>query len=165
RRLPAGLLVLGDAVCSFNPIYGQGMTVAAVEAIVLRDCLRRGDKDLARRFFRSSAKTIRIAWQSAVGSDLALPEVDGTPPLSMRLSNAYLERVLTASETDPTVMLQFLRVLGMVDPPAKFFSPSFMFRVFRTPRPAYRRAQAVSATHGDASAATDHATSAGTSMT
>lgn len=165
RRLPGGLLVLGDAVCSFNPIYGQGMTVAAVEAIVLRDCLRRGEKDLARRFFRSSAKTIRIAWQSAVGSDLALPEVEGTVPLSMRLSNAYLERVLTASETDPAVMLQFLRVLGMVDSPAKLFSPSFMFRVFRSPRSNYRRAQAVSATQGDACAATDHANSAGTSIT
>ncbi|OBI82357.1 NAD(P)/FAD-dependent oxidoreductase [Mycobacterium sp. E740] len=139
RRLPDGLLVLGDAVCSFNPIYGQGMTVAAVEALILQDCLRRGDDDLARRFFRTSAKTIRIAWQSAVGSDLALPEVEGTAPLSMRLSNAYLERVLTASETDATVMLRFLRVLGMVDPPAKLFSPSFMWRVWRTQRTRDRR--------------------------
>lgn len=165
RRFPRGLLVLGDAVCSFNPIYGQGMTVAAVEAIALRDCLLRGDEDLARRFFRSSAKTIRIAWQSAVGSDLALPEVEGNVPMSMRLSNAYLERVLTASETDPTVVLQFLRVLGMVDPPAKLFSPSFMLRVLRAQRPGYRGAQALSATHGEALAAIDHASPAGTSIT
>ncbi|MGV0787887.1 FAD-dependent monooxygenase [Mycolicibacterium sp. XJ2] len=165
RRLPDGLLVVGDAVCSFNPIYGQGMTVAAVEAIVLQDCLRHGDEDLARRFFRRSAKTIRIAWQSTVGSDLALPEVEGTVPLSMRLSNAYLERVLTASETDPTVMLQFLRVLGMVDPPAKLFSPLFVVRVLRRQRPHYRRPHAVSATHGDACAAIDHASVAGTSIT
>lgn len=165
RRLPAGLLVLGDAVCSFNPIYGQGMTVAAVEATVLRDCLRRGDGDLARRFFRSSAKTIRIAWQTAVGSDLALPEVEGTVPLSMRLSNAYLDRVLTASETDATVTLQFLRVLGMLDPPAKLFAPKFVVRVLRNQRRRYRRAQAVSATHGEAAAATDHASSVGTSIT
>lgn len=165
RRLPGGLLVLGDAVCSFNPVYGQGMTVAAVEATVLRDCLRHGDGDLARRFFRSSAKTIRIAWQTAVGSDLALPEVDGTVPLSMRLSNAYLEQVLTASETDPTVMLQFLRVLGMLDPPTKLFSPSIMARVLRGRRSHYRRDHALSATHGEASDAIDHASSVGTSIT
>lgn len=165
RRLPDGLLVVGDAVCSFNPIYGQGMTVAAVEATVLRDCLQRGDRNLARRFFRSSVKPIRIAWQTAVGSDLALPEVEGTAPLSIRLSNAYLDRVLTACETDEAVTLRFLRVLGMVDPPAKLFSPSFVWRVLRNQGSDYRRAQALSATHGEASAAIDHASSVGTSIT
>lgn len=165
RRLPDGLLVLGDAVCSFNPIYGQGMTVAAVEATVLRDCLQRGDRNLARRFFRSSVKPIRIAWQTAVGSDLAIPEVEGTVPLSIRLSNAYLDRVLTACETDDAVTLRFLRVLGMLDPPTKLFSPSIMRRVLRGRQPHYRRDHSLSATHGEASAAIDHASSVGTSIT
>ena len=153
RRLPAGLLVLGDAVCSFNPIYGQGMTVAAVESLVLRDCLRHGDEDLPRRFFRASAKTIRIAWQSAAGSDLALPEVEGALPFSMRLSNAYLERVLTAAESDSDVLLRFLRVLGMLDSPTKFFTPAFVFRVLRAHLPRHRRAHAPSSTQGEALAA------------
>jgi 2-polyprenyl-6-methoxyphenol hydroxylase-like FAD-dependent oxidoreductase len=165
RRLPAGLLVFGDAICSFNPIYGQGMTVSAIEALVLRECLRGGDRGLPRRFFRASAKKIRIAWQSAAGSDLALPEVDGAVPLSMRLSNAYLDRVMTAAETDPTVTLQFLRVIGMIDSPARLFMPSFIFRVLRTGRRRYRSAQSLSATHGEAAAAIVHARSAGTSST
>lgn len=164
RRLPAGLVVLGDAVCSFNPIYGQGMTVAAIEALVLRKCLRRGDKNLPRRYFRASAKKIRIAWQTAVGSDLALPEVKGQAPMSMRLSNRYLELVMTAAERDPAVMLSFLRVMGMMDSPARLLSPSFVRRVVRTSR-TYQRPQALSATHGDADAAMVHARSAGTSIT
>lgn len=74
-RQPAGLLAFGDAICSYNPIYGQGMTVAALEAVALRDCLRRGDSDVPRRFYRKSAKKILVAWRTAVGSDLALPQV------------------------------------------------------------------------------------------
>src|SRR5258708_39927977 len=67
RLLPEGLLVVGDAVCSFNPIYGQGMTVAALEALALRNCLSRGTTDLPRRFFRATAKTIGQALQLAAG--------------------------------------------------------------------------------------------------
>ena len=131
RLLPERLLVVGDAVCSFNPIYGQGMTVAAIEATVLRDCLRRGDRDLTRRFFSASAKKVRIAWQTAVGSDLALPEVVGPRPFSMRISNAFLERVLTAVEVDPVVAGQFMRVTAMVDPPTQLFRPSILLRIAR----------------------------------
>lgn len=134
HRTPDGLLVVGDAVCSFNPIYGQGMTVAAIEAAVLRDCLCRGTRDLPRRFFRATAKSIRVAWQSAVGSDLALPEVLGPRPLTMRITNAYLERVLTAAETDPVVAGQFMRVIGMIDPPERLLRPSVLRRIVQNHR-------------------------------
>jgi len=134
RRTPRGLLVFGDAICSFNPIYGQGMTVAAVEAMVLYNCLRHGERNLPRRFFHSSAKKIRVAWQTAVGSDLALPEVVGPRPLSMRITNAYLDHVMTAAETDPVVAQQFIQVIGMVDHPARLLRPSIMLRIARTNR-------------------------------
>ncbi|MFZ0907718.1 MAG: FAD-dependent monooxygenase [Mycobacterium sp.] len=134
RRTPDGLLVFGDAICSFNPIYGQGMTVAAIEATVLRDCLRRGERDLPRRFFRASAKKVRIAWQTAVGSDLALPEVAGPRPLSMRITNAYLDRVMTAAETDATVAGHFMRVIGMIDPPVRLLRPNVLLRIARANR-------------------------------
>jgi 2-polyprenyl-6-methoxyphenol hydroxylase-like FAD-dependent oxidoreductase len=134
RRTPGGLLVVGDAVCSFNPIYGQGMTVAAIEATVLRDCLRRGDRGLTRRFFRGSARKVRVAWQTAVGSDLTLPEVVGPRPISMRITNAFLERVMTATEADPVVAGQFMRITAMVDSPARLLRPSILLRVMRTRR-------------------------------
>jgi 2-polyprenyl-6-methoxyphenol hydroxylase-like FAD-dependent oxidoreductase len=133
-RTPDGLVVLGDAVCSFNPIYGQGMTIAAIEALILRDCLNRGDEGLPRRFHRAAAKKIRVAWQTAVGSDLALPEVNGPRPLSIRVTNAYLDRVLGAAEVDPVVALDFLKVVGMVEEPKRLMRPAFMLRVARAHR-------------------------------
>ncbi len=131
RRIPDGLLVVGDAVCSFNPIYGQGMTVAAIEATVLRDCLQRGDRGLPRRFFRASARQIRVAWQTAVGSDLTLPEVVGPRPMLMRISNMFLERVMTATESDPIVAGQFMRVTGMIDSPVRLLRPNILLRIMR----------------------------------
>ncbi len=133
-RFPAGLVVMGDAVCSFNPIYGQGMTVAAIEALTLRDCLEHGDEHLAQRFHRAAARKIRVAWRTAVGSDLALPEVVGRRPLSTRLTNAFVDRVLTAAETDAAVAQLFLRLVGMLEEPRALMRPSFLFRVARAGR-------------------------------
>src|SRR3954468_9192738 len=84
RRFPAGYLVTADAVCSFNPIYGQGMTVAALEALLLRRLLASGDPaglggtdQLARRFFAGAAKVIDGPWSIAVGTDLRFRQVTG----------------------------------------------------------------------------------------
>ena len=128
RRIPEGFVVVGDAFCSFNPVYGQGMTIAALEAITLRDCLRRGRSRLPRRYFHSAAKVVGAAWRTAVSSDLSLPSVTGPRPLTMRLANAYLERLLTAAESDPAVTEQFLRVAGMVDSPARLLQPVMILR-------------------------------------
>jgi 2-polyprenyl-6-methoxyphenol hydroxylase-like FAD-dependent oxidoreductase len=126
RRLPDGLVVLGDAMCSFNPIYGQGMTVAMLEAQALGRCLQQGPKDLVRRYFRAAAKPVGVAWQFATGADLNLPEVEGHRSLSMRVSNKYAERLQIAAQTDNDVAEQFLRVVGLLDPPANLFRPKML---------------------------------------
>lgn len=129
RRFPDGLIVIGDAICSFNPVYGQGMTMAALDAMVLRDCLRDEPRHLPRRFYHDSAKKIAVAWRTAVGADLALPEVAGPRPTAMRITNTFLERVLIAAQTDPVVAEQFLRLVGMIDPPARLLRPAMMVRI------------------------------------
>ncbi len=132
-RLPDGLLVTGDAVCSFNPIYGQGMTVAAVDAMALRDCLQRGIADLSRRYHRSAAKGIQVAWRTAVNADLRLPEVDGVRTLSTRVTNAYVDRVLRAAESDPWVVQEFMLVTGMVESPTRLLRPEMWWRMAGLP--------------------------------
>jgi 2-polyprenyl-6-methoxyphenol hydroxylase-like FAD-dependent oxidoreductase len=141
RRFPTGLLVFGDALCSTNPAYALGMSVAALQAAALQDTLAGGDRDLARRFFRAAAKPINMAWQLTVGSDLALPQVQGPRPLLVRVINAYIERVLTTAERDRVVAEQFLRVAALQDPVTRLFRPSTARRVAlsslrRRPTPA-----------------------------
>jgi 2-polyprenyl-6-methoxyphenol hydroxylase-like FAD-dependent oxidoreductase len=101
RRFPAGLLAFGDAICSTNPAYALGMSMAALQAVALRDSLAGGDRDLGRRFFRAAAKPASAAWQLTVGADLSLPQVTGPRPLPVRLTNAYVNRAMTAAERDP----------------------------------------------------------------
>ncbi|MFD9506624.1 FAD-dependent oxidoreductase [Streptomyces mirabilis] len=113
-RFPDGLLVFGDAICSFNPVYGQGMSVAALQAAALRECLHRGRDRLPYRFFRAAARKIEVAWQMAVGSDLALPQVEGDRPLPVRLTNAYFERLLNAAERDPALTQEFVKVSSLL---------------------------------------------------
>jgi 2-polyprenyl-6-methoxyphenol hydroxylase-like FAD-dependent oxidoreductase len=135
-QFPEGYVVTGDAVCSFNPIYGQGMTVSALEALALRDCLRNGAGQLGRRFFRSAAKLVDIPWGIAVGADLRFPEVEGPRTPKTRMINAYLARLHVAAGQDPVLGRAFLRVVNLIDPPERLMSPELAFRVMRGTRAA-----------------------------
>jgi 2-polyprenyl-6-methoxyphenol hydroxylase-like FAD-dependent oxidoreductase len=129
RRFPAGLVPIGDAVCSFNPLYGQGMAVSVVEAAALRRCLADGTGDLARRFFAAAGPSIDHAWEMAIGGDLALPEVDGPRPARLRAINAYLGRLQAAAEHDPVVAMAFVNVVSMLEKPQRLLRPRIVRRV------------------------------------
>lgn len=128
-RFPAGYLVFGDALCSFNPIYGQGMTVCATEALALDTCLRGGQARLAKRFFARASQLIEMPWSIAVGNDLRYPAVEGPRPLPMRLINWYVARLHRAAHHDPSVSLPFLRVLNLLVPAASLMQPAVALRV------------------------------------
>ncbi|NUS73204.1 MAG: 2-polyprenyl-6-methoxyphenol hydroxylase-like oxidoreductase [Corynebacteriales bacterium] len=130
KQFPEGLLVFGDAICSYNPLYAQGMTVAMLQALALRDCLQRGTDNLARRFFRAAAKPIDVAWQLNIGADLAIPEVPGPRPLPLRMINKYVRRVQAAAGQDPALSEQFLRVTSLMDPPTTLMRPWVLWRAF-----------------------------------
>jgi pimeloyl-ACP methyl ester carboxylesterase/2-polyprenyl-6-methoxyphenol hydroxylase-like FAD-dependent oxidoreductase len=136
RRFPAGLLVTGDAICSFNPTYGQGMTVAAAQAVALQECLQGGADDLAPRFFRAANAPIDHAWKMSTGADLALPQVQGRRPARVRLVNAYLRRLRARAENDAVVAGAFGAVVGMREPPQRLLRPAIAARVARGPAPA-----------------------------
>jgi 2-polyprenyl-6-methoxyphenol hydroxylase-like FAD-dependent oxidoreductase len=137
RDFPDGVLALGDSIASFNPMYGQGMTVAALEAIALRDQLARGPLD-ARRFFKAAHRIEDVAWKISTGGDLRFPDVEGKRTPDMKIMNGYLDRLTLAARTDPQLGRQFLRVAGFIDPPQSFFKPAVVRRVLKGSRAARR---------------------------
>jgi 2-polyprenyl-6-methoxyphenol hydroxylase-like FAD-dependent oxidoreductase len=133
RRLPAGFLVVGDAACIFNPVYAQGMTVAAMGASVLRDHLDRGVEPRPAAFFRDLAKATDSPWMMSASADLGYPQVRGRRTIATRLGNAYMTRVMAAAATDPVVARGFMRTISLIDPPQSLMKPGMMKRVLGAP--------------------------------
>lgn len=147
RRFPEGLVVMGDAICSFNPIYGQGMSVAALEAVALGSVLESGEPSVGKRFFRQAARIIDTPWTTAVGNDLRMPEVTGPRTAVGTLINAYMARLHRAAHRDATLAITFMRVANLLEHPARLFAPGIVARVLRGALPlrlrrAVERAQA-----------------------
>ena len=156
-----GLLVIGDAYCGFNPIYGQGITIAALEALILRRLLgategsafegsategsategggtEGSSAGLARAYFQAAGKLVDEAWETSASSDLRFPEVEGRRRRGAGLINAYGEKFRAAASVDPALGETFLRVANMADKPAKLLSPGTVLRVFRSAGKAVR---------------------------
>jgi 2-polyprenyl-6-methoxyphenol hydroxylase-like FAD-dependent oxidoreductase len=133
ERFPAGLIVAGDAVASFNPVYGQGMTSATLHASCLSAYLR-SDPSLdepAREYFEQVRVVVDAAWQVSTFADLDLPHVDGPYPRGYRLVKWISGLVFQAAALDPGVGLQFARVTTMLDHPSVLARPQTVLRALR----------------------------------
>lgn len=128
-RFPDGLLVIGDALCSFNPIYGQGISVAAIEALALRRHLNRGRAPRPQKVMRDIAQVVDVAWEISAGGDLAFPAVEGTRNLKVRMGNGYIARLHAAAAQDARLAVAFLRVGGLLERPETLFRPGIALRV------------------------------------
>jgi 2-polyprenyl-6-methoxyphenol hydroxylase-like FAD-dependent oxidoreductase len=132
REFPGGYVVTGDAVCSLNPVYAQGMSVAIREAQALGEVLDRHGLDrVGQRFFKRARPLVDSAWQIATGADLGEPAVEGRRTAGWRVVNRYVNRLLTVAHRDPLVADAFLRVSAMVAPPQHLLRPRIASRVLR----------------------------------
>jgi 2-polyprenyl-6-methoxyphenol hydroxylase-like FAD-dependent oxidoreductase len=133
RRFPERLVVLGDAACAFNPIYGQGMSVAAESALVLNDWLSQAEPSLA--FQRRLASSVATPWLLATGEDYRYPTTEGgRRDLSTRLMHRYFDRLIQVALVDPVVSRAFLNVLHLLAPPKVLLQPRIVARALRGPR-------------------------------
>jgi 2-polyprenyl-6-methoxyphenol hydroxylase-like FAD-dependent oxidoreductase len=140
ERLPEGFVVFGDALCFLNATYGQGMTVAASEAIVLRECLADGLDGIGRRFFAAAKGVVEVPWMMSSQGDLRFPWVEGKRTTATKVMSAYMRRLNNAAVSDPKLAYSFLRVVNMLAKPQTLFAPPVLFRVLR-PRPGAQAKQ------------------------
>lgn len=137
RDLVPGYVAVGDAVASFDPVYGQGMSTAALQAQVLGDSVARwgaGSDRLPREHHRRAAHVVRNAWAIAVGSDFADPRTTGPKPLGTDVLNRYVGRALLATHTSPPVQRQMSAVQNLQASPGSLFRPGIALRVLATSR-------------------------------
>jgi 2-polyprenyl-6-methoxyphenol hydroxylase-like FAD-dependent oxidoreductase len=135
-RWPEGLVVLGDAACAFDPVYGQGMTAAALGAETLGQCLRhhRGPAGprpgLGRAFQRRLARVNATPWELSSGSDYRYPGAEGPPPgWAARLINRYVDGVIRLSTRHEGVRRRVLEVMHLLRPPSALLGPGVLGRV------------------------------------
>ncbi|KAA9377617.1 FAD-binding monooxygenase [Microbispora cellulosiformans] len=130
-RFPERLLVMGDAVCSFNPLYAQGMTVTALESLTLRRHLASGRLPRPAAFLRDVAANVRGPWEFSAGADLGYPGAEGRRTPRTRLANAYVARLQSAAVHDARLGDAFIRAAGLIDPPQALLRPANVARVLR----------------------------------
>jgi len=140
-RWPENFVVLGDAVLAFNPVYGQGMTVAVLSALKLGECLqthRSHNTSLtgfSKMFLKALVEVQAFSWQLATGEDMRWsPETEGcspTPGMIESFRLGFLKKVMIASTKDPVITEALYRVMNMVATPAVFFRPDMMLRILR----------------------------------
>jgi 2-polyprenyl-6-methoxyphenol hydroxylase-like FAD-dependent oxidoreductase len=115
QRFPTGIVPFGDAVVSFNPTYGQGMTMTALQAGHLRRLLAAGSRHLAYDLGRATAKTTYPVWTMNAIGDLTLHGTDGPAPWWYRPVGSLFDQFLGAAESDPVLAEWFLRRFSLLD--------------------------------------------------
>lgn len=136
-RLPEGFIVMGDAVCAFSPVYGQGMSVAALEAKTLDTCLREQQSgpgntqpgSFPQRFQKAIAREIKSAWMLATGEDLRYPGTEGHRSPGTRLLSWYLRRVVGLTASTPSVAAALFQVWHLLKPLRSLFEPRIVWAV------------------------------------
>ncbi len=134
-RMPAGIAIVGDAVCGFNPIYGQGMTAAAMGAALLAECLREAGAELdavGPKFQKRLAQQNSPIWLMSTGEDFRHKATEGQRPgWFARLTQIYLDWVLEVVVGNDALAEKFLYIVNLDAPPTALFQPAVMAAVMR----------------------------------
>ena len=132
KRWPSGLVVVGDSVAAYNPIYGQGMSVAAIEAVALKNATGTLAPGWERRFQREVGRIAAFPWSTGSGEDLRWSgcTLNGKPAgLRQRLMYRYMDRLLRAATRDEKVSKVFAETISLMHGPTALISPGIALRI------------------------------------
>jgi 2-polyprenyl-6-methoxyphenol hydroxylase-like FAD-dependent oxidoreductase len=135
QAFPRGLLTFGDAICRFNPVWGQGMTVAAQEAVLLRRLLganggdARALADLAPAFFTKACSVIESPWGQAAVPDFVMPETEGERPPDFEKQLRFGGALARLAAEDPDVHKLVAEVRHLIRPSSDLQAPDLVARV------------------------------------
>ncbi|MET9851659.1 FAD-dependent monooxygenase [Streptomyces sp. NPDC006450] len=134
-ELPGGFFAVGDSVATFNPLYGQGMTVAAKGLLAVRALLRAkgpAHPAIGMEAQRALAPQVATAWELATSQDILYPGATGMEPRAgAGLLNSYVSRLMTGATTREELTAAFLEVITMSSPPTHWLKPSVVWQVLR----------------------------------
>ena len=134
-RFPQGLIPIGDAVCRFNPVYGQGMSVAATEASILASLLRRraderaGLTGLEQEFLAEIRPWIAGAWSMSALPDLAFPQTRGERPADLEHALGATSALYRIAARDPEIHALVVEVRYLLRPASALQEPTLTSRV------------------------------------
>ncbi|BAZ15350.1 hypothetical protein NIES4071_72220 [Calothrix sp. NIES-4071] len=139
-HMPDGIVAIGDAVCAFNPVYGQGMTAGALGALTLSHCLKeqfknspRNVKGLTAKFQLSLAKILQTPWLMATGEDFRYPTTEGGKADKMsKLMHVYMDKIIALSVSDSDIYKRFIEVAHMIQSPNTLFALPVLYKVLRS---------------------------------
>ncbi len=141
-KQPEGFIVTGDAVCTFSPIYGQGLTVSALGAVTLDQCLQDGLMGVERRFQKELSKVVAVPWLTAITQDARYSGVEGkSQSFKDCLMQGYMDGVDELATTNPDICLKLFEVMHMLKSPNSLLEPALAIRVLKQTLGSYFRFQ------------------------
>jgi 2-polyprenyl-6-methoxyphenol hydroxylase-like FAD-dependent oxidoreductase len=131
--LPEGLLVAGDSICRIDPVFGQGMSIAALEALAIREYLakRAGTGSLVK-LQKKLASIVAPVWSMVLCEDFRYPEVKGKKPFGLRVQQWYVKRIFLLSASNQAIYRDLIKVMNLTGSAALLFKLSTIKAVFKT---------------------------------
>lgn len=132
KKLPHGLLLMGDTVCRIDPVFGQGMSIAVFEAIALQRIFRDGNASLQKNiinFHKKAAKIISPIWNMVITEDFRYPGISGKRPSGLSIQQWYAKRIFLLSSQHQDIYDSFAKVMNLLEPMTILMKPGIVRRV------------------------------------